>query len=164
MKKLFIATLALTLTLTAFANEYARLAAHVVEREFRGADKDWLEAEKFRADAVYKYEAAALAKQQRLLLKKQEELIAVQLELSKEQLRATKNANKVVSVYANLLDSLPAITTVAERYMKFQCEDKETSAIMSIWKTVCLLIKRPVTSDDLHPVVDSLLKAEGRIK
>ena len=95
MKKIVIATIALTLTLTAFADEYARLAAHAVKQEFRGADKDWFNAERFRADLVYKYEAAALAKQQRLLLKKQEELIDVQIELAKEQLKVARNANKV---------------------------------------------------------------------
>lgn len=100
MKKLFIAMLVVVAVVT-FADEYTKKAASIMgeeftlDRYFAATNKLYIEAEGFRADAVYKYEAAALAKQQRLLLKKQEELIVVQIELAKEQLKAARNANKV---------------------------------------------------------------------
>lgn len=164
MKKLFIAVFIGAISMAAIAQDYTAEARSTFRERLTGMDDCWGKAMLLRAQVVYYYEQADFARQQRKLLKKQEALLDIQTELAKEQLRTIRNAGKVVGVYTNLLDSMPAILSVAKRYESMQRPDKEITALMKIWEAATKLIKRPLTTEDLSPVVDSVLRAEGRIK
>ena len=81
-----------------------------------------------------------------------------------EQLKAATIANKVIKVYDNLLTSAPIIIDGIIRYNKESpygvsdpCED---IAMFRFMKAIATMIERPVTSDDIDPVVDAFVESD----
>lgn len=80
-----------------------------------------------------------------------------------EQVKAAKTANNVLTVYDNLLASVPSIASGFIKYTKESpwCSGDNEMAVMSNFiKVAATLVERPLTEGDVKPVVDIVIKTE----
>lgn len=88
--------------------------------------------------------------------------------IADEQLKAATTANKVLKVYDNLLTSAPAVIDGIIRYNKESpygvTEPCEDIAMFRFMKVVATMIERPVTADDIDPVVDAFVENDKAVQ
>ena len=80
-----------------------------------------------------------------------------------EQAQAIKTANKTITVYDNILTSLPALANGFIRYSHespYFTQDADLNALRTLVSTAALLTERPLSADEVNRVVTAFSDAE----
>lgn len=144
MKKLIAITILAAITVTAFATE-------------KGIDVRDIKSKLNLA--IYNGDAAAVANWAAALNSLK------QAKLAEEQTKLMVAQNKVVDVYGNVIKSAPAILQMMQYYNDHQTHpDGEMTEVIGMIKVMLNLTARPITADELKPVVDNIIKREKKIE
>lgn len=144
MKKLIAITILATITVTTFAVE-------------KGIDVRDVKAKLNLA--IYNGDAAAAANWAAALNSLK------QAKLAEERAKLVAAQNNVVSVYGNVIKSAPAVLQMMQYYNSNQTHpDGEMNDVIGMLKVMLNLTTRPITADELKPVVDNIIKREKRLE
>lgn len=83
--------------------------------------------------------------------------------VASEQVKAAKTANNMLTIYDNLLESVPSIAAGFVKYVKespWCTNDNEIIVMSHFMKAATTLIERPLTDGDVKSVVDIVVKTE----
>lgn len=144
MKKLIAITVLAVITVTAFAAE-------------KGIDVRDIKAKLNLA--IYNGDAAAAANWAAALNNLK------QAKLAEEQAKLMAAQNKIVDVYGNVIKSAPAVLQTMQYFNSQQTHpDGEMNDVIGLLKVALKLTARPITADELKPVVDNIIKREKRLE